>query len=170
MWIDISDSYEASTDGHIRNKKTKRVLREFVGKDGYLRTQFDGKTRTVHRTIALAFLPKESGKDFVNHIDGDKQNNSVSNLEWCTREENVQHAYSLGLKKPQPGTRNGRCKLSLEQAAYILEHYCPRDEKCGAKALGELFGVAPQTISAVVSGQNWQMLHNQDSIGGEPRP
>ena len=44
MWVSISEKYEASTDGHIRNKKTKRVLKEFVGKDGYVRTQFDGKT------------------------------------------------------------------------------------------------------------------------------
>ena len=45
MWKQCSEKYEASTDGHIRNIKTKRVLREFIGKDGYLRTQFDEKSR-----------------------------------------------------------------------------------------------------------------------------
>ena len=47
--------YEASTDGHIRNSKTKRVLHEFPGKDGYLRSQFGGKTRLIHRVIADAY-------------------------------------------------------------------------------------------------------------------
>ena len=158
MWIDISNGYEASSDGHIRNKKTKHVLREFVGKDGYLRTQFDGKTRTVHRVIASAFVPTENGKIFVNHIDGNKSNNAASNLEWCTREENIQHAYKYGLIKPKIGTLNGRCKLSYEEVSFVLENYIPRHKEFGAKPLAEKFGVAPQTISAIASGQNWRQL------------
>ena len=109
MWISISDKYEASLDGHIRNKNTKRILREFVGKDGYLRTQFDGKSRTVHRVIALAFIPQIESKDFINHKDGNKQNNSVDNLEWCTRSENMKHAYKHNLKS-SIGIKNGRNK------------------------------------------------------------
>lgn len=154
MWVDISQKYEASDDGHIRSKKTKRILHEFVGKDGYLRTQFDGKTRTVHRVIAIAFIPGEVGKDFVNHRDGNKQNNAVSNLEWCTRNENMRHAYSHGLKS-SVGELNGRAKLSAENVRFIKDHYKKGDEEFGAKALSKKFGVARQTICAVVSGQNW---------------
>ena len=58
MWINISEKYQASDDGHIRNIKTGRILGEFRGKDGYLRTQFDGKTRMIHRVIANAFFAK----------------------------------------------------------------------------------------------------------------
>lgn len=61
MWEKYSEKYEASTDGHIRNAKTKRVLREFPGKDQYLRTQFDGKTRLVHRAIVRLFLVRIGG-------------------------------------------------------------------------------------------------------------
>ena len=154
-WIDISDKYECSDEGHIRNKKTKRVLKEFLSKDGYLRTQFHRKTCTVHRVIANAFLPKIEGKDFVNHIDGDKTNNKVSNLEWCTREENIRHAYKLGLKQAPVGIKKGRCKLSKEDVLWIKEHYKPFDKEFGAKPLSARFGVAPQTITAVTSGQNW---------------
>lgn len=64
MWISVSKNYEASNDGHIRNKNTLRVLKEFEGKDGYLRTQFDGKTQTIHRVIAKAFFPRIQGKMF----------------------------------------------------------------------------------------------------------
>ena len=85
MWKQCSEKYEASTDGHIRNIKTKRVLREFIGKDGYLRTQFDGKSRLVHRVIAQTFLDNPHELPEVNHINGHKSDNSVSNLEYCTR-------------------------------------------------------------------------------------
>lgn len=158
MWVDISEKYEASSEGHIRNKKTGRILSEFIGKGGYLRTQFDGKTRSVHRVIALAFLPAKDGKDFVNHKDGNKQNNSVENLEWCTRNENMRHAYDHGLKKAPKGIMNGRCKLSYENVSFIRENYIRGDKRFGACAMAKIFGVAHQTISAVVTGQNWSAL------------
>lgn len=98
MWAKYSDQYEVSSDGHIRNSKTKRILREFIGNDGYLRTQFDGKTRLVHRVVAETFLENPINLPEVNHIDGNKQNNSVYNLEWCSRNYNLKHAYSVGLR------------------------------------------------------------------------
>ena len=155
MWVSVSANYEASSDGHIRNKRTGLVLKEFLHKDGYLRTQFDGKTRTVHRVIAKAFTPVVEGKEFVNHIDGNKQNNRADNLEWCTRSENLTHAYAHGLKSCK-GERNSRAKLSLEDVHFIRTTYKRGDKTHGAKALSKRFGVAPQTISAVISGQNWR--------------
>lgn len=53
----------------------------------------------IHRLVALAFIPKIKGKPFVNHIDGNKLNNKIENLEWVTAEENIQHAYRTGLIK-----------------------------------------------------------------------
>ena len=155
MLIDVSDKYFASSDGHIINKKTGRQLKEFIGKDGYSRTQFDGKSRTVHRVIARAFIKQPAGKDFVNHIDGNKLNNSANNLEWCTRSENMKHAYSHGLKSSK-GVKNGRNKLSKEDIEYIRSNYIPRDNRFGSKALASKFGVAHQTISAVIRRQNWK--------------
>ena len=155
MWEKYSEKYEVSTDGHIRNAKTKRVLREFPGKDQYLRIQFDGKTRLVHRAIAEAFIPNPNNLPEVNHKDGNKANNSVGNLEWCTRNENLQHAYIHGLRTAK-GTNNARCKLSEDDVSYIKKYYIRGDKKYGAKALAARFGVAHQTICAVISGQNWR--------------
>ena len=155
MWKKYSEKYEVSTDGHIRNAKTKRVLHEFPGKDQYLRTQFDGKSRSVHRTIAEAFIPNPNSLPEVNHKDGNKANNSVENLEWCTRNENLRHAYAHGLRTAK-GINNARCKLSTNDVAYIKKNYIRGDKQYGAKALAAKFGVAHQTICAVVSGQNWR--------------
>lgn len=79
--------------------------KQHVQNSGYLVVSIDDyTTRTnksgnelVHRLVAEAFLPNPHNKEFVNHIDGDKTNNSVDNLEWCTRNENMQHAYDTGL-------------------------------------------------------------------------
>lgn len=155
MWISYSDRYEVSSEGNIRNRKTKRILREFIGSDGYLRTQFDGKTRLVHRVVAEVFLENPHNLPEVNHIDGDKTNNSVQNLEWCDRNHNLKHAYNIGLRSAK-GTRNSRAKLSEDDVTYIKENYIPRDKTYGAKNLSKRFGVVQQTICAVASGQNWK--------------
>lgn len=162
MWKEIDEKYEASTDGHIRNAKTKHILREFKGKDGYLRTQFGGKSRTVHRVIAKTFLPEDEERTYVNHIDGDKTNNAVENLEWCTFSENMRHAYDNELMKPKTGINNGRNILSEEDVKYIREHCKKRDPVYSRKALAEKFNVAHQTISAVLSGQNWKQENEDD--------
>lgn len=163
MWKPISDNYECSDDGHIRNRKTQHVLKEFDScHDGYLRTQFDGKTQTIHRVVAKTFIPIDPNRPFVNHKDGNKKNNAVDNLEWCTRSENIRHAYDNGLNTGCGGTKNGHCRLTLEQVNYIRENYRRGDKEYGGLALANKFGVAHQTISAVACGQTWSKIKKED--------
>ena len=95
--------YEVSTFGRVRNSVTGRVRKESIGKRGYpvLPVKIDGQfyLKTVHRLVALAFLPNPYNKREVNHINGDKTDNRVENLEWCTRQENDAHARRTGLHK-----------------------------------------------------------------------
>lgn len=56
------------------------------------------KLKTIHRLVAIAFIPNTLNKMEVNHIDGNRRNNYANNLEWCTRSENVKHAYAIGLQ------------------------------------------------------------------------
>lgn len=121
VWKNISPDYQVSNLGNVRSltlwnghKYVKRDipknLKLDVSTTGYLKIKIriDGikKDYKVHRLVALAFIKPIQGKEFVNHIDGNKTNNEVSNLEWCTRSENMIHAYRTGLivrhKKPKP--------------------------------------------------------------------
>lgn len=71
------------------------------------------KSYKVHRLVAINFIANPLNKPQVNHIDGNKFNNHVENLEWCTQNENMQHAYDTGLKKKMFGSKNGASKFVL---------------------------------------------------------
>lgn len=94
--------YSASNYGRIRNDKTGRILHMYPNPRGYLMLTLSkcGEQRSisVHRLIAETFLGGPHPDLDVNHIDGDKTNNCIENLEWCTRLENVRHAVSTGLR------------------------------------------------------------------------
>lgn len=98
-----SSGYEILSTGFIRSRKYKlpRILKAGTNNCGYKVVVFSIAGRTelflVHRVVALKFLDRVDGKNYVNHIDGNKSNNDVSNLEWCTHSYNVQHAYDTGL-------------------------------------------------------------------------
>lgn len=111
------------------------------------------KPAKIHRIVAEAFLENKDGKPAVNHIDNDNQNNHVSNLEWCTNKENMQHCSRSGrIKIPHHfGSEHPSSKLD-EDAVRLIK----KDENTPVSALAKKFGVTVQAIHAIKKGKTWR--------------
>lgn len=124
QWKAIKDypKYEISNLGNARNKATQQILSQRISGNGYLRfnvrsgsrTYENPKTIMTHKAVAEAFIPKIPFKPYVNHKDGNKQNNHVNNLEWCTAKENTAHSIKMGLQKFPCGKDHKQSKVILQ--------------------------------------------------------
>ena len=155
------ERFEVSTDGQIRNANTRKIYKTFVNKNGYeqvcvsLGGRDKKKVFRIHRAIAETFIPNPENKPEINHEDGNKLNNNISNLTWVTGLENMDHASKNGLLKPLRGTDNYFAKLTEEDVLYIRAHYMPYDSVYGARALGRKFGVNKNTIRDIANNKSY---------------
>ena len=124
-------------------------------RDGYHRLSLSkrGKIKSlfVHRLVAGAYVDNLKNKPFINHIDGDKQNNKVDNLEWVTSHENTVHSYQIGLQCKK-GEKNSQSILTEEQAKEIKKKNLP------AKDLATKYGVSVGCIRAIWNNINWKHI------------
>jgi hypothetical protein len=96
---EVNENYQISNIGRFKNSKGIIMENYKPHHSGYIFCRVNKEKYPLHRLVAFAFLENSENKQIVNHIDGNKTNNSVSNLEWCTIAENNQHAIDTGLKK-----------------------------------------------------------------------
>lgn len=141
----FSDLYEITTDGRVLSaRKNGRALRAGTKPGGYafvglyLGRGVKPVYKMVHRLVAEAFIPNPCNKPEVNHIDGNKKNNTVENLEWVTRSENAQHGHDIGLF-PQ-GEKHHSTKLTSVDVIRIF-HASGK-----YKDIGAAYGVCAQTV------------------------
>jgi hypothetical protein len=183
IWRDVEGYkgyYQVSNLGNVRSLErtitTKRGY-EFKCKAktlqptkarGYqtlrLRKNQKYKSFLVHRLVAIAFLPNPEGKKEVNHIDGNKENNRLDNLEWATHQENLIHAYANGLTKgpnvngKMNGEGNGQAKLTEERVKFIRENATLNGGDFPASKLAKMFNVAPRTVYDAIYVRRWKYL------------
>lgn len=158
---DYGDFYEVSNYGNIRNSKTRKVRRNNILKKGYyfvngsLGSRENKITFRVHKAVAESFIDNPNNLPMVNHKDGNKLNNYIGNLEWCTNAENVQHAYDNNLIKIRRGENSSSAKLTQDDVIYIRKYYVPRDKHFGTRALGRKFNVNHSTIMSILKYETW---------------
>jgi hypothetical protein len=163
-WKAISGSdglYTVSNQGHIRSHFTGRERMLFPCKDtkGYLQfaMSLPGRKRVrmkVHQAVALTFLgPRPHGAQ-INHISGDKNDNSVQNLEYVSCRQNIRHAWKNGLRKAEQtrGERHGMSKLTTVKVREIRAD----NRKISIFELAKRFGVSPQCIHDVINCKTWK--------------
>lgn len=112
--------------GRVWSERTHKYLATALDRDGYEKvtmTDINGKRHrfSVHRLVLENFCPIKNMEQFqVNHIDGDKRNNRLDNLEWCTCKENIDHAARMGLRANQRGEHNPGHKVTEEEVNEII--------------------------------------------------
>lgn len=139
-----------------------KIMKASVSKKtGYHRARLvrDGKQYTylVHRLVAQHFLDEYDSELQVNHIDGNKDNNDISNLEMVTAKENVQHAVKNGLRGDIKGERNPASLLTEED---VLEIY---QSAINAHDIAEEFGVSKNCVWDIRAGRRWASVTGANS-------
>jgi len=150
-------AYEVDKDGRVRNRATKKELQRFENVNGYIVVALwvDDRAihRRVHRLVMEAWVgPPPFDKAEVNHIDGNKKNNRLSNLEYVTKLENREHAIREGLIK-RGEEASGR-KLTEEKVIEIRElHF---DGGISLRDLALMFDVSQEAIVKIIKDRNWR--------------
>ena len=150
-------------DGTQRKLNTKILKPIKIGDyHGYQLTNSTGsKKHYIHRLVCTAFLENPKGDQVtVNHIDGDKYNNELSNLEWSSYSENLKHAYRNGLNK-NSGENNHYTKFSDETISQVREKYATGQYR--QSELADLYGISKMQIHRIVKFKNRKIYTKDDN-------
>ena len=159
IWKDIpgyEGMYQVSNQGRVKSLKRKgrrnnKILRPIKHRDGYLKVHLwlngTAKTIKVHKLVMLAFTGKRSSELEINHIDGNKVNNHISNLEYCTHLENIHHAMKMGLRKT---------KLTESQVLEIRKQY--KSGNVTHSQLAKRYNVNERTIGRIITREYWKHI------------
>jgi len=159
IWREIKEyngDYLISNLGKIKSIKNNKVTikKQWNDKDCYLNVSlyFLNKKcqKKVHRLVAQEFLSNPENKPQINHIDGNKQNNNIDNLEWCTNSENMIHAYKTGLREIRIGENGYNSKLTESNVR------CIRLSNVDMKNLANIYNVTCTTIFNIKKRKTWR--------------
>jgi len=141
--------------GRILTQRTDDFGYKFVMLSSYPKR----KRMSVHRAVALAFIPNPDNLHQVNHKDEIRDHNRVENLEWCTVLYNNRYGHRIEKTSTNStGEKNGRAKLTESQVIEIRRSYIPGDKEFCKRKLAEKYGVSYVTITRIVCGTLWTHL------------
>lgn len=158
---DLNGRYEVSNHGRLRSycklggksiTSEPKILSVPINGNGYPAKYIKGVNYRIHKLVAYAFIPNPDGLPMVNHIDGDKTNNLVSNLEWCDKSHNERHAERMGLKNKARGEVCNKSHLTND---IVMEIY---RSVIGARELGRQYGINHSTVSNIKTGRTWNHI------------
>lgn len=142
-----SDRYLISSFGNVYSIVSNKMLKQKINSSGYATVHLRGTVeshQSVHRLVALHFIKNEEQKQTVNHIDGVKLNNSVSNLEWSTHSEQIRHALDNNLIEPR-----GEYKYSPDFKLMVKDYYLKNE--CSIRELSEVFKISKRSASRFIA-------------------
>lgn len=166
------DFYEVSENGDIRTieryitlpthtyLKKQKMLTQFHDGRGYMHVKlYDGKGKckslTTHKIVALTYIPNPNDLIEINHKDGNKLNNKVSNLEWSTRSDNIRHAYEIRSPESYSGESCNFTKLTKEQVIAIRKEYA--ENNVTKTSLARKYNLkSSATIAYIVERKTWK--------------
>jgi hypothetical protein len=131
-WRDVPGfpGFKVSSFGRVTGQRVE-VLKPSSDKDGYTRVSLNKKYVKIHRLVALAFLPNPLNKPTINHINGDKADNRVENLEWHTRQEQARHRCSVLGKSPTGEWNRKPIALVKDDQVFYFESAVQTDQLLG---------------------------------------
>lgn len=146
--------------GKICKRKEPKILKLYLEKKtgyycyvlGQWNTTQPWRRFTIHRLVAKAFIPNPDNLPEVNHIDGNKLNNHVTNLEWNTRLQNIRHAYKHKLIPILKGTQCANVRLTEKQVMRIYK------STTGPRKLSRILNLPYSTVNAIKIGVSWNHI------------
>jgi len=156
----LEEYFLISNLGNIFSKRTNKLIVPTITNKYYsLSTKVGGRSGKsfcvrIHRAVALAFIENPNKYSEINHIDGNKLNNKVTNLEWCSRQQNIDHAYSTGLMSNVYGEEVGTAKLTNKDVLEIKTLLVANPTISNAE-ISRKYNCGREAIRRIRNGTTW---------------